>query len=152
MITTIRYVYLLIILLVSNTACGLSDKNVDTKDSPYIFQKLDLTQNTSDGYRSWDMNSPEARYEVIHGLIRAKEPTGTLYKDNKPMYSLQARHATIINDGEYIIMEGEVVLHQMPDMDYSIIGDFITWNTEKGIISSDFRLKVKTNSIRISID
>ncbi len=102
----------------------------DTAPLPFVFRKLALEQKRSNGDIDWKLSSPEARYELSRRLVRAKQPIGVLYSKNKPSFEIKANFAVVINDGEQIILEGDVQLQQINGRKLLIKGERLRWNPE----------------------
>ena len=78
-----------------------------------MFRSLELEQKSSDGQNEWTLSSPEARYELNKRLVRARKPVGLLFRNGKPSFRIQSDLAQVINDGEKILLEGNVKLQQL---------------------------------------
>ena len=98
---------------------------------PFVFRALDLNQRAQDGSRDWDLTSPEARYDLNSRTIRARRPTGILYRDDKPAFSISADLATVLNDGELVVLEGAVQLKQLQEESVLIQGNRLVWTPEQ---------------------
>ena len=85
------------------SGCRESSEASRSGAPPFVFRSLDLNQRRPDGQRDWDLTSPEARYELNSRTIRARRPTGILYRNNKPDFSISADLATVLNDGELVV-------------------------------------------------
>ena len=112
--------------------CTSSTGNRSGTDAPlpFVFRKLELEQKKSGGDIDWKLSSPEARYELSRRLVRAKQPVGVLYNENKPSFEIRAEFAVVINDGEKIILEGDVQLQQINGQKLLIKGERLRWNPE----------------------
>ena len=94
---------------------------------PFVFRKLELEQKKSGGDVDWKLSSPEARYELSRRLVRAKQPVGVLYSKNKPSFKIRADFAVVVNDGEQIMLEGDVQLQQINGQKILIKGERLRW-------------------------
>ena len=93
----------------------------------FVFRSLDLSQRAEDGNRDWDLTSPEARYDLSSRTIRARRPEGVLYRDDQPHYRITADLATVLRDGELVVLEGSVQLRQLNQRGLTIEGDNLIW-------------------------
>ena len=84
--TVVVQVLMLVALSTSLLACGLRSSQRSEQAPPFVFRSLDLKQRGVDGLRSWDLQSPEARYAVDSRTIRARRPTGVLYRQDQPSF------------------------------------------------------------------
>ncbi|MEC8214933.1 MAG: LPS export ABC transporter periplasmic protein LptC [Cyanobacteriota bacterium] len=108
--------------------CVGQQKAVQEASPPFVFRSLDLNQRRQDGLRDWDLSSPEARYDLSSRTVRALRPSGVLYKNDQPSFRISAELATVLNDGEMVILEGQVQLQQLNDQTVLIRGDRLVWN------------------------
>ena len=97
---------------------------------PFVFRKLELEQKKSSGDIDWKLSSPEARYELSRRLVRAKQPVGVLYNKNKPSFEIRAELAIVINDGQQIMLEGDVQLQQVNGQKILIKGERLRWQPQ----------------------
>ena len=125
-----RSVLLIPALVLSSGLIGCTQRPKTQQDSapPFVFRSLDLNQRRKDGKRDWDLSSPEARYDLSSRTVRARRPTGVLYKDDRPSFRISAELATVLNDGEMVILEGQVQLKQLQDQTVLIRGDRLVWS------------------------
>ena len=109
------------------TACT-TRRPITVEPTPsFVFRSLDLSQRTDDGNRDWDLTSPEARYDLSSRTIRARRPEGVLYRDDQPHYRITADLATVLRDGELVVLEGSVQLRQLNQRGLTIKGDNLIW-------------------------
>ena len=99
--------------LVLGCSSSTGNKSETAAPVPFVFRKLELEQKKPNGEVDWILSSPEARYEFSRRLVRAKLPSGVLYSNKNPSFNIRADFATIINDGQQIILEGDVQLQQL---------------------------------------
>ena len=95
--------------------------------TPFVFRSLDLKQRRPDGVRDWELTSPEARYNTAARTVRARSPKGILYLEDKPSFMISAEHATVVNDGELVALEGTVRLKRLGKSPLLIQGDRLIW-------------------------
>mgnify|MGYP003309883402 FL=1 len=95
--------------------------------TPFVFRSLDLKQRRPDGVRDWELTSPEARYNTAARTVRARSPKGILYFEDKPSFMISAEHATVVNDGELVVLEGTVRLKRLGTSPLLIQGDRLIW-------------------------
>jgi len=101
---------------------------------PFVFRSLELRQKRADGQRDWDLTSPEARYEFNRRLVRASRPEGVLYRDDQPSFRISADRATVVNDGELVLLEGRVQLQQLQGQKVLIKGDRLRWTPATSLL------------------
>ncbi|MDA7677367.1 LPS export ABC transporter periplasmic protein LptC [bacterium] len=103
------------------------NQNQNQSSTPFIFKSLDLKQRRPDGVRDWELTSPEARYNTAARTVRAKIPKGILYFEDKPSFMISAEHATVLNDGELVVLEGTIRLKRFGAEPLLIQGDRLIW-------------------------
>ena len=120
-------------VLAALLATGCSSNRTSTVEATpsFVFRSLDLSQRRDDGERDWDLTSPEARYDLSSRTIRARRPQGILYRDDQPHYRITAELATVLRDGELVVLEGEVKLRRLNQRGLTIEGDRLIWTPEQ---------------------
>jgi LPS export ABC transporter protein LptC len=126
-----------LILLVASLAVmtGCQEQPVsDQQAPPFVLRSLSLNQRKPDGSRDWDLNSPEARYDLDSRTVRAKRPSGLLYKADQPGFRISADLATVLNDGELVVLEGNVRLQQLNQRRILIQGQRLVWTPNRSLM------------------
>ena len=113
--------------LLASCASKPANQNQNQSSTPFIFKSLDLKQRRPDGVRDWELTSPEARYNTAARTVRAKIPKGILYFEDKPSFMISAEHATVLNDGELVVLEGTIRLKRLGAEPLLIQGDRLIW-------------------------
>ena len=109
------------------SACSASRQITNEPTPSFVFRSLDLSQRRDDGDQDWDLTSPEARYDLSSRTIRARRPQGLLYRDDQPHYEVTADLATVLRDGELVVLEGSVQLRRLNERGLTIEGDRLVW-------------------------
>lgn len=122
-----------IAILSATTGLASCDKpqRVSNESPPFIFRSLELSHDSSGGQRSWELSSPEASYELNGRIMRSRNPRGLLYSNSEPSYSISADSMTIVNDGELILLEGQVRIQQLRGKKITIRGGQLRWIPDK---------------------
>ncbi|MGB1416322.1 MAG: LPS export ABC transporter periplasmic protein LptC [Synechococcus sp.] len=118
-------------LSMSVAGCGGGQAPSSNAIPPFVFRSLDLSQRRADGSRDWDLQSPEARYSLDSRSVRAINPRGVLYRNDQPSFAIQADLATVLNDGELVILEGGVALQQLNQRQIKITGERLLWSPSR---------------------
>jgi LPS export ABC transporter protein LptC len=113
--------------LLASCASKPATQNQNQSSTPFVFKSLDLKQRRPDGVRDWELTSPEARYNTAARTVRAKIPKGILYFEDKPSFMISAEHATVLNDGELVVLEGTIRLKRLGAEPLLIQGDRLIW-------------------------
>ena len=133
-------------LAVMTVLSGCADGGSGTTSAapPFVFRSLKLDQKKADGLMDWSLNSPEARYEL------SRQPVALLYKDGKPSFRVQSDLALVVNDGEQILLEGDVRLQQLNGTKLLIQGDRLRWKPEQGLLLIEQRPRATDGTSRIA--
>ena len=134
------------------TGCASTPDQAQEESTPFVFRALDLNQRRDDGSRDWDLSSPEARYNLMDRTVQAQRPAGVVYRSNQPYLRLSADQATLINDGEQIILEGRVQLQQLTDQRLLIEGERLVWSPVESRIVIDRQPRVLDSRSRPSAE
>ncbi len=129
--------------------CADEGSGSTSEAPPFVFRSLKLNQKKPDGLMDWSLNSPEARYELSRQLVRARDPIALLYKDGKPSFRVQSDLALVVNDGEQILLEGDVRLQQLNGAKLLIQGDCLRWQPEQGLLLIEQRPRATDGTSRI---
>jgi LPS export ABC transporter protein LptC len=119
--------------------CDSNPQAGDAEAPPFVFRSLELRQKRADGQRDWDLISPEARYEFNRRLVRASRPEGILYRNDQPSFRISAERATVVNDGELVLLEGQVQLQQLQGQKVLIKGDRLRWTPSTSLLVMEQR-------------
>ena len=124
---------------------------VREESRPFVFRSLNLNQRRPDGTKDWDLTSPEARYDLSSRTVRALGPSGVLYKNNKPAYRISAELATVLNDGDLVVLEGQVRLQQLDQRMLLISGDRLKWRPSQSRMVLDQRPRAEDAESRLTV-
>ena len=142
----------LISLLPLIAGCTRTAQQVDDNVPPFVFRSLNLRQQDKQGRPTWELTSPEARYDVRRRLARAIDPRGVIYKDGEPAYALEASSGTVINDGEVILMEGSIRLRQLGKNPLLIKATRLRWYPSEELMRIDRNPEALDRQNRILAD
>lgn len=132
-------------VLVSALSAGCMSKpsSVTEPDPPFVFRSLDLSQRREDGSRDWELSSPEARYDLNSRTVEAEGPAGLIFRSNEPYLRVSADRVTVVNDGQRIVLEGNVRLQQLQDPHRVIEGGRLVWTPDDTVMVVDQKPKVR---------
>ena len=139
-----------LVALLLLTGCVSEQPAATVQSPPFVFRSLKLEQKTRKGLMDWSLNSPEARYELNRRLVRAVQPVGVLYRKGKPSFKVQSDLALVVNDGEQILLEGDVKLQQLNGSELLIQGDRLRWRPQEGVLLIEQRPRAVDQDSRIS--
>ncbi|MFM7675360.1 MAG: LPS export ABC transporter periplasmic protein LptC [Synechococcus sp.] len=116
---------------------------------PFVFRSLDLRQNDPRGRPSWELKSPEARYDLSRRVARAREPKGLIYEKGKPLYRIGATTGTVLNDGQVIQLEGQVTIQRLSGQPVLIQGERVRWIPSRKLMEIDLRPSATDRDTRL---
>lgn len=126
---------------------------------PFVFKALDLQQQDQRGRPTWELRSPEARYDLTRQLAQARQPRGVIYKRGKPQIRIAAQSGTVIADGQAIQLEGDVRITLLGRNPVEITGDQVRWIPSEQLmaidrrpIASDRRSRIRAEHARYFLD
>lgn len=99
---------------------------------PFVFRTLELRQKDGRGLPSWEITSPEARYDLGRKLATARSLRGLIYAKGKPLYRLTASRGLVINDGEVVQLEGPSRLERLGPNPLVITALRVRWYPRAG--------------------
>ena len=133
------------------TACSSSKPIVqDDNAPPFVFRSLDLRQQDQRGRPAWSLTSPEARYDLRRQVAQAVTPKGVIYRDGQPADRLQATSGTVINDGEVVLLEGQIRVEQMGRQPVLIQASRVRWFPSRQRMEIDRQPRASDPQYRLS--
>ncbi len=127
----------LLLLLPLLAACRQERLVRDDTVPPFVFRSLDLRQQDKKGRPAWELTSPEARYDIQRRLAQATTPRGVIYANGKPIYRLEATSGTVLNDGEVIVLEGEIRVRRLGAQPVLIKATRLRWLPSSEVMMID---------------
>lgn len=147
-------------LVVTLSGCWSSPPRKE-KPLPFVFRSLNLRQQDAKGRPSWELRSPEARYDLTARMAHVRTPQGLIYANGQPRYRVRAGKGTVYNDGERINLEQAVRIDVIGDRPVQISGDRVQWIPRQHLMEIDQRpvaldqqskLSSRTARFRLDID
>ena len=130
------------------TGCSTRPKPPVAAD-PFVFKALDLEQQDQRGRPTWELRSPEARYDINRQLAQARQPRGVIYKRGRPQIRIEAASGTVIGDGQAIQLEGDVRITLLGKNPIVITGDQVRWIPADHLMAIDRRPVATDQNSRI---
>lgn len=119
------------------SGCGRAPLQREQAATPFVFRSLALRQQDMLGRPTWELSSPEARYDLRRRVARALKPRGVIYSDGRPAYRVEASTGTVINDGAVILLEGLIRLQRLGDQPVMIQGSRVRWVPSRNLMEID---------------
>ena len=135
-------------LISAISGCGFSDVE-QGKPRPFVFNQLNLRQNSPDGEPLWELRSPSSKYTINDRVSRIKKPIATLFDDGKPSYRIFAPEALVIGDGDQIELVDGVTMRALDDSGQVIKAKKVIWrpSDELLVLEGDAQAYDKANEI-----
>ncbi len=127
-------------------------KDPEPAPQPFVFRSLNLQQHNPLGQPTWTLTSPEARYDLGRRVAQASRLRGTLFTNGTPRYRLSATSATVLNDGELIQLEGDLLIHRLGAQPLVIKAKRARWYPAKNLMVLDRRPVATQDNLQISSD
>ena len=99
---------------------------------PFVFRSLELRQKDAEGQPSWEITSPEARYDLGRKLAQARELRGLIYANGRPLYRVSATRGVVLNDGEVVQLEGPTRVERLGEDPLVISALRVRWYPQQG--------------------
>lgn len=115
------------------------DDSAQQRSTPFVFQALNLRQQDGQGRLRWRVTSPEARYDLSRHLAQARGLRGEIHVNGQPLYQVLASHATVVNDGQVIQLEGDVRIERLGTDPVTIRASRMRWYPRDQRIELDRR-------------
>ena len=119
---------------------------------PFVFRSLNLQQHNLLGQPTWTLTSPEARYDLGRRVAQASRLKGTLFSNGTPRYRLSATSATVLNDGELIQLEGDLLIQRLGAQPLVIKAKRARWYPAQNLMVLDRRPVATQDKLQISSD
>lgn len=117
---------------------------------PFVFRSLDLRQKDSNGRPSWEISSPEARYDQSRRLALTRDLRGTIYEQGRPLYRIQARRGVVLNNGEVVVLEGATEVRRVGEDPVVIQAQRVRWYPARGQMAVDRQPVARQGSLEAS--
>jgi LPS export ABC transporter protein LptC len=141
---------LLLPLLLAMAGCQPPRATVDDPSPPFVFRSLDLRQQDRLGRPAWRLRSPETRYDLRRRVAQAIQPQGEIFENGEPLYRLSATRGTVINDGEVILLEGDIRLDRLGTRPLQIRAARARWAPGRNRLDIDRRPEAFDGENRLS--
>jgi LPS export ABC transporter protein LptC len=134
-------------------------KRPEPAAQPFVFRSLNLQQHNLLGQPTWNLSSPEARYDLGRRVAQARNLKGILFANGTARYRLSATSATVLNDGELIQLEGDLDIRRLGPKPLEIKAKRARWYPSQNLMVLDRhpvaiqdKLKMSSNQARFLID
>lgn len=136
---------LLIGVAIASIAVGLSacreqsaveddvEAEVSEPERNLIFDNITLEQSGDDGQVVWRMTADQAVYSQDRQTADVVKPLGEFLQDGEPTLKVQAESGQVLNDGEQIILTGQVVATDV-ESGAVLRGDELEWRTDEDLV------------------
>lgn len=117
---------------------------------PFVFRSLELRQKDNGGRPSWEISSPEARYDQSRKLAQARDLRGTIYEHGRPLYRIRARRGVVLNDGEVVLLEGPTEVRRLGQDSIVIQAQRVRWYPFRGEMAVDRQAVARQKNLEVT--
>lgn len=129
-----------------------SQKAPEPAAQPFVFRSLNLQQRNLLGQPTWSLSSPEARYDLGRRVAQARHLKGTLFANGTPRYQLSATSATVLNDGELIQLEGDLMIQRLGSQPLQIRSKRARWYPAQKLMVLDRQPEATQGNLKVTSD
>ncbi|MBF2002267.1 MAG: LPS export ABC transporter periplasmic protein LptC [Synechococcales cyanobacterium M58_A2018_015] len=156
----LKSVLLLLLLTTLSTAgCRQTSRGVDRiaedssaaqdPDTSLTFNNLTLEQADDQGQTLWKIKAEQATYTPDQQTAVVQSPYGELYEEGKPVYRVQAKTGEVQQDGERILLKGEVIATDV-ESGAVLRGDRLEWRPQQEVITLTGNVRGSHPKVRFS--
>lgn len=124
-------------LLLLVAGCEMAPTKTEKTDPGFVLRALNLRQKDPQGQPLWDLSSPESRYDLNRNLAQSLRPRGVIYADGQPRYTVSAESAVVLNDGEVIQLDGQILLQRLGEAPLVLRASRARWFPQRSLIELD---------------
>jgi LPS export ABC transporter protein LptC len=119
----------------SRTAERLAEDSAAAQEieSSLTFNNVTLEQTDDHGQPVWKVRAHQVNYSQDEQVAQASKPKGELFQDGKPAFRVQAQEGEVRQDGEKIILHGQVIATDIRS-GALLRGDEMEWTPEDSIL------------------
>lgn len=117
---------------------------------PFVFRTLELRQKDRQGRPSWELSSPEARYDLGRKLAQARDLRGLIYAKGRPLYRVSATRGVVLNDGEVVQLEGPTRVERLGPRPLVITALRVRWYPQQGRMRLDRQPRARQEDLELT--
>lgn len=110
-----------------------SDEEVSEPERNLTFDNITLEQSGEGGEVVWRMTADKAVYSQDRQSADVEKPSGDFLRDGEPTLKVQAETGKVLDDGERIILEGNVIATDV-ESGAVLRGDEMEWRTGEDLV------------------
>ncbi|MBF2057982.1 MAG: LPS export ABC transporter periplasmic protein LptC [Cyanobacterium sp. T60_A2020_053] len=107
-----------------------------------------LEQSNNDGANFWRLRVGKVTYSEDNKIANIENITGNLFQDGEIILKFQANEGSVINDGEKIILNGDILAIDTRNQ-IEITGDNLTWQPNEKFFVLDQNVEINRQDIRL---
>lgn len=120
-------------------------------ESNLTFNDITLEQANEQGQTLWNVHADQAIYSQDKQIAQVTNPNGELFQDGKPIFQIQARRGEVRENGQTILLRGQVVATDV-ESGAVLRGNQLEWNPEQGLLIVKGNLRGNHPRIRFTAD
>jgi LPS export ABC transporter protein LptC len=118
-------------------------------ESSLTFNNITLKQAAEDGSTLWNVQAERVVYSQDQKVAEVTNPRGELFEDGKAIMQVQAQQGEIQQDGEKILLRGQVIATDLKSKAV-LRGDEMEWVPSEGILTVRNRVVGTHPQLRMS--
>ncbi len=132
-----------IVLTLALSACGEKTQPVEkvAQDTSPVqdverdltFNDVTLEQSNQQGRPIWNVKAKQATYSKDRKIAQVQSPNGELFQDGKPVYYITAQTGEIEQDGERLLLKGQIVA-KAPRYNLVLRGNELEWQPKADLL------------------
>lgn len=130
--------------------CQGPNRSPQGSDPPFVIRSLALRQMDPKGRPAWEINSPEVRYELGRKVGRARRLEGLVYEKGQPRYRVSADRAIVLNDGEFVQLEGLTRVERIDKDPVVVTAQRVRWYPRRGLMQLDRQLMARQKRMQLT--
>jgi LPS export ABC transporter protein LptC len=124
-------------------------------ESSLTFNNVTLEQADDHGQPLWKVHANQVTYSQDEQVAQVNKPKGELFQDGKPAFRVQAQEGEVRQDGEKIILQGQVIATDIRS-GALLRGDEMEWTPEdstliirKNVVGTHPQLRLAAREARL---
>ncbi len=120
--------------------------NIEPEEKPsFKFTNINLDQVDSEGKKQFKLVTDRAYIIESSKHMKAIDPLVILYYNNEPHYNVNSAIASIVDNGNKIILDKNIVMQSIRNNEFLLETQRLEWNKSKSIIVMNGGIKSTIN-------
>ena len=124
----IKRLFIFSIYLLLTSGCSTSIKKIDSNLS---IDDFSLTHFKNDGDKLYAISSPKSVFIKDTQIYKLDKTEISFYDENKVIYIINSKISSLLNNNNYITLEGNVKLYDLNNNENTITANKALWDIDK---------------------